>query len=150
MTFSSIIKISQFMALYVYHPLSITSPLKGTTKFQVVEDHIEKKKEVLKLLKDKLVATQNRMKQQAHQHHIEREFEVGYWVFMRLKPHNHISLKKQNKENKLEPKYYGPYKVLQRIGSMTYKLELYPYSHVHPIFHDSCLKKVNHDKTHHS
>jgi hypothetical protein len=53
-----------------------------------------------------------------------------------------MSLKQQNKDNKLAPKYYGPYKVLQRIGSMDYKLELPPYSHVHPVFHVSCLKKV--------
>jgi hypothetical protein len=53
-----------------------------------------------------------------------------------------MSLKKQNKDNRLEPKYYGPYKVLQRIGTMSYKLELLPYSNVHPVFHVSCLKKV--------
>jgi hypothetical protein len=46
------------------------------------------------------------------------------------------------KDTKLAPKYYGPYKVLQRIGSMSYKLELPPYSHVHPNIHVSCLNKV--------
>jgi hypothetical protein len=53
---------------------------------------------------------------------------------------------KQQKENKLAPEYYGPYKVLQRIGSMAYKLELPPSSHVHLVFHVSCLKKVIGDK----
>jgi hypothetical protein len=51
------------MALYGYHPPSITSPLKGTTKVQAVEDRIGNQKEVLKLLKDNLVMAQNRMKQ---------------------------------------------------------------------------------------
>jgi hypothetical protein len=98
--------------------------------------------EVLKLLKDNLVMAQNRMKQQADQHYVEREFEVGDWVFMRLQPYKKMSLKHQNKDNKLAPKYYGPYKVLQRIGSMAYKLELPPSSCVHLVFHVSCLKKV--------
>ena len=107
-----------------------------------MEDHIGNQQEVLKLLKDNLVMEQNRMKKQADQHHREREFEAGDWVFLRLQPYKQISLEKKNKDNKLAPKYYGPYKVLQRIGSMSYKLELPPSSHVHLVFHVSFLKKV--------
>ena len=57
-----------------------------------------------------------------------------------------MSLKNTKKDNKLSPKYYGPYKVLQKIGSMAYKLELPASSQVHPVFHVSCLKKVISDK----
>ena len=53
-----------------------------------------------------------------------------------------MSLKQAKKDNKLSPKYYGPYKVLQNIGTMAYKLDLPTSSWVHPIFHVSCLKKV--------
>ena len=52
------------------------------------------------------------------------------------------SLKQLNKDNKLAPKFYGPYKVLQNIGGMDYKLELPASSRVHPIFHVAYLKKV--------
>ena len=55
-------------------------------------------------------------------------------------------LKKAKKDNKLSPKYYGPYKVLQNIGTMAYKLELPASLLVHPIFHVSCLNKVIDDK----
>ena len=57
-----------------------------------------------------------------------------------------MSLKHAKKDNKLFPKYYGPYKVLQNIGTMEYKLELHASSWVHPVFHVSCLKKVIGDK----
>ena len=86
------------------------------------------------------------MKQQADQHRSERSFEEGDWVFLRLQPYKQMSLKQLNKDNKLSPKYYGPYKVLQKIGSMAYKLELPATSRVHPVFHVSYLKKVIGDK----
>jgi hypothetical protein len=55
-------------------------------------------------------------------------------------------LKQAKKDNKLSPKYYGPYKVLQNIGTMAYKLELPASSRVHPVLHVSFLKKVIGDK----
>lgn len=82
------------------------------------------------------------MKQQEDQHHNERSFEVGDWVFLRLQPYKQMSLNQSKKDNKLSPKYYGSYKVLQKIGTMAYKLELSASSRVHPVFHVSCLKKV--------
>ena len=53
-----------------------------------------------------------------------------------------MSLKQAKKDNQLSPKYYGPYKVLQKISTMEYKLELSASSRVNPVFHVSCLKKV--------
>lgn len=63
-----------------------------------------------------------------------------------MQPYKQLSLKQQKNDNKLAPKYYGPYKVLQIIGSMAYKLELPPSSCVHPVFHVSYLKKVISEK----
>jgi len=57
-----------------------------------------------------------------------------------------MSLKQANKDNKFTPMYYGLYKVLQKVGTMAYKLELPVASRVHPVFHVSCLKKVIVDK----
>jgi len=57
-----------------------------------------------------------------------------------------MSLKQAKKDNKLSLKYYGLYKVLQKIGTMAYKLELPAASRVRPVFHVSCLNKVIGDK----
>ena len=100
------------MTLYGYHRPSITSSLRENSNVQAVEDHIEHQPEVLQLLKDNLNLAQNRMKQQADQHHSERSFDVGDWIFLRLQPYKQMSLKQAKKDNKLSPKYYGPYKVL--------------------------------------
>ena len=112
------------METYGYHMPSIISPLKGHSKVQVVEDRLQHQQEVLQILKDNMVTSKNKMKQQENQHRSERSFEKGDWVFLRMQPYKQMSLKQLNKDNKLTPKYYGPYKVLQKIGSMDYKLEL--------------------------
>ena len=82
------------------------------------------------------------MKQQADQHCSERSFEEGDWIFLRLQPYKYMPLKQLNQDNKLAPMYYGPYKVLHKIGIMSYNLELLASSQVHPIFHVYFLKKV--------
>ena len=82
-----------------------------------MECHIGHEQQVLELLKDNLTLAQNRMKQQADQHQSERSFDVGDWVFLWLQPYKKMSLKQAKKDNKLSPKYYGPYKVLQNIGT---------------------------------
>jgi len=109
-----------------------------------VEDHIKHQQQVLQ--QDNLTLAQNRMKQEADQHLSERSFHIGNGVFLRLQSYKQISLKQAKKDNKLLPKYYGPYKLLQKIGTMAYKLELSASSQVHTVLHVSCLKKVIGDK----
>ena len=132
-SFHTSAKMTPFMALYGYHPPSITSSLRYSSSVQAVEDHM-KHQQVLQLLKDNLNLAQNRMKQQADRHCSEHSFNVQDWVFLGLQPYNQMPLKSTKKDNKLSPKYYGPYKVLQKISSMAYKLELPASSQVHLVF----------------
>ena len=80
------------------------------------------------------------MKQQADQHHSEHTFEADDMVFLCLQPYKQSSLKLKGR-HQLAPKFYGPYRLLQKIGYVASKLELSPSSRIHPVFHVSCLKK---------
>ena len=81
------------------------------------------------------------MKQQADKNRSERSFELGDWVYLRLQPHKQTTLK-QGGKYKLEPRFYGPYKVLRKVGEVAYEVELPAASKIHNIFHVSSLKKV--------
>ena len=107
---------------------------------------MEHQQQVLQHLKDNLNLVRNRLKQQAYQHCSEWSFDVGDWLFLLLQPYKNASLKKTKKDNKLSPKYYIPYKVIQKNFSMAYKLELPASSRFHLVFHVFCLKKVINDK----
>lgn len=46
---------------------------------------------------------------------------------------------------KLSKRYYGPFKFIERIGAVAYKLELPTDSKIHPVFHVALLKEYHGD-----
>lgn len=69
------------------------------------------------------------------------EFQVGDWVFLKLRPHRQHSLCLRIHQ-KLSPRYFGPFRIIQKVGMCAYKLLLPTGSRIHPTFHVSCLKKA--------
>lgn len=68
------------------------------------------------------------------------EYQVGDSVYLKIQPYKMKSLAKRMNQ-KLSPRYYGPYEVEERVGPLAYKLKLPADSKVHPVFHASLLKK---------
>jgi hypothetical protein len=68
------------------------------------------------------------------------EFEVGNHVYLRVSPLKGV--KRFGMKGKLAPRYIRPFLILEKCGTMAYKLDL-PQSlaGVHDIFHVSQLKK---------
>ncbi|GKE47104.1 hypothetical protein Tco_1478362 [Tanacetum coccineum] len=73
------------------------------------------------------------------------ELQVGDKVMLKVLPWKGVV--HFDKRGKLNPRYVGPFKVLEKVGSVAYKLELLQeLNRVHNMFHVSNLKKCYADE----
>ena len=113
----------------------------GSTSNQEVELVLLQRDAILAELKCHLHRAQQKMKERADSKHREVQWSVGEFVYVKLHPYRQSSLEQRVNE-KLSPRLYGPFKILQKIGHVAYKLELPDTARIHQIFHVSLLKKA--------
>ena len=72
---------------------------------------------------------------------------MGDHVFLKVIPKRGVI--SFGKRGKLSPRYIRPFKVLEMVGIVSYRLALLPsLSSVHDVFHVSMLRKYTLDPTH--
>ena len=72
---------------------------------------------------------------------------MGDHVFLKVMPKRGVV--RFGKREKLASRYIGPFKVLERVGTIAYRLALPPsLSGVHEVFHVSMLRKYTPNPTH--
>ena len=68
-------------------------------------------------------------------------------VFLRISPWKGVL--RFGKRGKLSPRYIGPYRIVERIGEVAYRLELpSDLNRIHEVFHVSMLRKYIPDPSH--
>nr|GEZ31008.1 putative reverse transcriptase domain-containing protein [Tanacetum cinerariifolium] len=90
-------------------------------------------------------AARDRQKSYADLKRKPMEFQVGDKVMLKVSPWKGVV--RFGKQGRLNPRYVGPFIVLEKIGKVAYKLELpEKLSKVHNTFHVSNLKKCHTDE----
>jgi len=75
------------------------------------------------------------------------EFSEGDKVFLRVAPMKGVT--RFGKKKKLNPRYVGPFEILERVGPIAYRLALPPsLARVHDVFHVSMLREYISDPSH--
>ncbi|GKB55534.1 putative reverse transcriptase domain-containing protein [Tanacetum coccineum] len=96
-------------------------------------------------IKKRIQATHDRQKSYTDRRRKLLEFQVGYKVMLKVSPWKGVI--RFGKRGKLNPRYIGPFKVLAKVGTVTYRLELPDQlSRVYSTFHISNLKKCFFDE----
>lgn len=103
------------------HPPSLLQYVPKIAKVQAVENQLYDRDQVKKLLMDNLIKARDRMKLFANRHHTESSFMVGDRVLLKLQPYMQRTTRGSMLQ-KLSSKYYGPYTILKKIGSVAYRL----------------------------
>jgi len=128
-----------FEALYGRAPPSLTSYVAGSSKIAAIDENLAKRSDILQLLKNNLHRAQHRMIQQVNSKRRDKEFAEEDWVYLKLQPYRQVSVHRRSSQ-KLAKRFYGPFRILHRIGPVAYELELPSTARIHPVFHVSLLK----------
>ena len=115
---------------------SITGP-------ELIQDTSQK----VDLIRKCLLTPQSRQKSYVDRRCRPLKFEVGDHVFLKVMPKREVI--RFGKQGKLVSRYIGPFEILERVGTVTYRLAI-PQSllGVHEVFHFSMLQKYTPDPAH--
>ena len=103
--------------------------------------------EQVSLIRLRLLMAQSRQKSYTDVRRRPLEFEVGDHVFLKVMPKRGGI--RFGKQRKLSPRFIGPFEILERVGTVAFRLALPPnMSGVHEVFHVSMFRRYTPDPAH--
>nr|KYP55632.1 Transposon Ty3-I Gag-Pol polyprotein [Cajanus cajan] len=128
-----------FEVMFGRPPPSIPQILNTETTNAAAHFEVHSREEIMTKLHSNLLKAQENMKHWADSHRRDLSFDVGDWVYVRLRPRRQSSVTGQYL-GKLQKRFFGPFRVLEKIGAVAYRLDLPPSAKIHNVFHISLLR----------
>jgi len=128
-----------FQALYGRQPPTILDYITGSTTLNNLDDSLKRRQEVIKTLQQNLNRSRKQMEYQANKKRRDYTFQIVDLALLRLQPYRQTSVNRRT-SHKLSHRFFGPFKILEKIGVVAYRLELPEDSHIHPVVHISLLR----------
>ncbi|KAL4304408.1 hypothetical protein GQ457_10G011210 [Hibiscus cannabinus] len=111
------------------------------------QSSIQDTEKQVRIIHDRLKQAFDRQKAYADTKRRDIRDEVGDRVFLKVSPWKKVL--RFGKKGKLSPRYIGPFEVMEKVGSVAYRLALPPkFDKIHNFFHVSMLKKYRSDPSH--
>jgi hypothetical protein len=129
-----------FEVLYGRRCRTLVNWIEPGEKVIFITDIIEEAKTIVHHVQENLKAAKSHQETYANKRRRPLAFEVGDHVYLRVSPMKGV--KRFGVKGKLAPRYIEPFPILEKCGTIAYKLDLSPcLARVHDNFHVSQLKK---------
>ncbi len=129
-----------FMLNHGQHPLNPMS-LQTHSRVPAAATYTQEMQQTLERAKDCLTRAQQRQKAYADKGRHDASYQVGDKLLLNTK---NIRFRSPGAP-KLMPRWVGPFPVVERIGTLAYRLELPASMWIHPVFHVSLLQPYRED-----
>jgi len=128
---------SPFVLLYGRQPRTFSSLLEADIAAHASQDHslatfLREKAAVLAVAQRNVLAAQARQKHAYDRHRrTGPELVPGQWVYVDARHYN---------VSKVASRWLGPFRIMEHLGPLTYRLELPAHLRIHDVFHSAQLR----------